>query len=258
MWRIIGFPTCFTRTLPSTTTIVHPVFLMTKGNFSTPGTSQASRISVGGRRNRVVRNQDCVKRVVVASAERAAQLRSMNLHQREQFLQAEHSVTAPSSDFDYDGINNEMDLPSIIPPIGEEGFAVSHDGREMELYEELGHALSCQRIRINDRNRHDHTARLVYAWADQYKALVDAYLQFRHQNPLLASLDTSIPASEDTFSICVIDIFKRQQGSLPLQPTVAITIQTLEAYRQTHRVYPRLSIHAEAKKLCHLHSKLME
>ncbi|KAG1859304.1 hypothetical protein F4604DRAFT_1882800 [Suillus subluteus] len=42
-------------------------------------------------------------------------------------------------------------------------------------------------------------------------------------------------------------------GSSPLQPTVAITIRTLEAYRQTHRVCPRLSIHAEAKKLCHLH-----
>lgn len=117
-----------------------------------------------------------------------------------------------------------MDLPSIIPPIGEEGFAVSHGGGEMELYEELGHALSCQqcvisyfsyylslmglsRIRIDDHDRHDCTARLVYAWADQYEALVDAYLQFHHQNPLLASLDTSIPASEDTFSICIVDIF---------------------------------------------------
>jgi len=43
-------------------------------------------------------------------------------------------------------------------------------------------------------------------------------------------------------------------GSSPLQPTVAITIRTLEVYRQTHRVCPRLSIHAEAKKLCHLHN----
>ncbi|KAG1844624.1 hypothetical protein DFJ58DRAFT_664728 [Suillus subalutaceus] len=39
----------------------------------------------------------------------------------------------------------------------------------------------------------------------------------------------------------------------PIKPTVAITIHTLEVNRQTHRVCPHLSIHAEAKKLCHLH-----
>ncbi|KAG2051489.1 hypothetical protein BDR06DRAFT_983575 [Suillus hirtellus] len=43
-------------------------------------------------------------------------------------------------------------------------------------------------------------------------------------------------------------------GSLPVKPSVAITIWTLAVYRQTHRVCPRLSIHAEAKKLCHLHN----
>ncbi|KAH7908745.1 hypothetical protein BJ138DRAFT_1203757 [Hygrophoropsis aurantiaca] len=42
-------------------------------------------------------------------------------------------------------------------------------------------------------------------------------------------------------------------GSAPIKPTVAITIRTLAVYRQTHRVCPRLSIHAEAKKLCHMH-----
>ncbi|KAG2118322.1 hypothetical protein DEU56DRAFT_930524 [Suillus clintonianus] len=36
-------------------------------------------------------------------------------------------------------------------------------------------------------------------------------------------------------------------------PSVAITVRTLAVYRQTHRVCPRLSIHAEAKKLCHMH-----
>ncbi|KAG1900852.1 uncharacterized protein F5891DRAFT_1188350 [Suillus fuscotomentosus] len=159
------------------------------------------------------------------------------------------------------------------PPIGKEGFAVSHGGGEMELYKELGHVLSCQwciitchffyylpltelsRICIDDRDRHDHTARLACAWADQYKALVDAYLKFCHQNPLLANLNTSTAVLEDTFSINIVDIFERQQGvfshcsphihvslmthgcisSSPLQPTVAITIRTLEAYCQMHR-----------------------
>jgi hypothetical protein len=43
-------------------------------------------------------------------------------------------------------------------------------------------------------------------------------------------------------------------GSSPLAPTVAISIRTLAAYRQTHRVCPRLSIQAEVRKLCHLHA----
>jgi hypothetical protein len=112
----------------------------------------------------------------------------------------------------------------VSSPPGEKGFIVSHGGGEMELYEELGHALSCQwcvisnfsyylslmglsRTCIDDCDRHDHTARLVSAWADQYEALVDIYLQFNHQNPSLASLNTSIPASDETFLICVVDIF---------------------------------------------------
>ncbi|KAG1717677.1 hypothetical protein EDB19DRAFT_1899909 [Suillus lakei] len=53
----------------------------------------------------------------------------------------------------------------------------------------------------------------------------------------------------DQFTIEVVDIF----GSSPIRPTVAITIRTLDVYRQSHRVTPRFSIHAEAKMLCFLH-----
>ncbi|EIW76037.1 hypothetical protein CONPUDRAFT_39384, partial [Coniophora puteana RWD-64-598 SS2] len=42
-------------------------------------------------------------------------------------------------------------------------------------------------------------------------------------------------------------------GCSPIQPTVAVTLRSLEAFRQAHRVCPRLSIHAQAKMLCHLH-----
>ncbi|KAG1750032.1 uncharacterized protein EDB91DRAFT_1235444 [Suillus paluster] len=42
-------------------------------------------------------------------------------------------------------------------------------------------------------------------------------------------------------------------GASPIMPTVAITLHTLAVYCQTHCVCPRLSIHAEVKKLCHLH-----
>ncbi|KAG1738873.1 uncharacterized protein EDB91DRAFT_1237656 [Suillus paluster] len=149
-----------------------------------------------------------------------------------------------------------MDLSSIIPPIGEEGFAVSHGGGEMELYEELGHALSCQQIHIDDCDRHDHTARLVYAWADQYEALhPSTQVSQLPKTPFQYALLTS---SQGVFSHCLphinVSLMTRGCiGSSPLQPTVAITIRTLEAYRQMHRVCLRLSIHAEVKKLCHLH-----
>lgn len=43
-------------------------------------------------------------------------------------------------------------------------------------------------------------------------------------------------------------------GSSPLHPPLAISLRTLENYRQTHRVCPRLSIQAEVRKLCHLHN----
>ncbi|KAG2743944.1 hypothetical protein P692DRAFT_201682439, partial [Suillus brevipes Sb2] len=43
-------------------------------------------------------------------------------------------------------------------------------------------------------------------------------------------------------------------GCSPLYPTVAISIRTLAAYRQSHRTCPRFSIQAQCKALCHLHS----
>ncbi|KAG1727170.1 uncharacterized protein EDB91DRAFT_1061234, partial [Suillus paluster] len=43
-------------------------------------------------------------------------------------------------------------------------------------------------------------------------------------------------------------------GSSPIHPTTAITICTLNVYRQNHRVCPRFSIQAQAKMLCALHN----
>lgn len=43
-------------------------------------------------------------------------------------------------------------------------------------------------------------------------------------------------------------------GSSPTHPNVAIHISALECYRQLHRECPRLSIQAQVKALCHLHS----
>ena len=38
-----------------------------------------------------------------------------------------------------------------------------------------------------------------------------------------------------------------------MSPTLAISIRTLDAFRQFHRVCPRFSIQAQCKSLCHLH-----
>lgn len=41
-------------------------------------------------------------------------------------------------------------------------------------------------------------------------------------------------------------------GSSPLQPTLAFSIRTLAAYRQSHRTCPRFSIEAQCRMLCHM------
>ncbi|KAH7903213.1 hypothetical protein BJ138DRAFT_1020992, partial [Hygrophoropsis aurantiaca] len=43
-------------------------------------------------------------------------------------------------------------------------------------------------------------------------------------------------------------------GASPITPNVAITLRSLRLYRETHRVCPRFSIHAEAKKICRMHN----
>lgn len=78
--------------------------------------------------------------------------------------------------------------------------------------------------RVDDRDRHDRTARLALAWESQYDALVDAYLQFRYERPSLAPLDANIIGSEDVFSIDVVDIFGELQ--IPSQHVLTVTFRT--------------------------------
>ncbi|RDX39811.1 hypothetical protein OH76DRAFT_1424081, partial [Lentinus brumalis] len=42
-------------------------------------------------------------------------------------------------------------------------------------------------------------------------------------------------------------------GTAPVNPSVAISFQVFETYRQYHRVCPRLSVQAHVRALCHLH-----
>jgi hypothetical protein len=48
-------------------------------------------------------------------------------------------------------------------------------------------------------------------------------------------------------------IYHGYLGCSPLHPTIAISLCTLAAYRQSHRTCPRFSIQAQCKALCHLH-----
>ncbi|KAG2114526.1 hypothetical protein DEU56DRAFT_933756 [Suillus clintonianus] len=48
-------------------------------------------------------------------------------------------------------------------------------------------------------------------------------------------------------------IYHGYLGCSPLHPTVAISLRTLAAYRQSHRTCPRFSVQAQCKALCHLH-----
>jgi hypothetical protein len=41
-------------------------------------------------------------------------------------------------------------------------------------------------------------------------------------------------------------------GTAPITPNAAFTLRTLELYRITHRVCPRLSMEAEVRILCQL------
>ncbi|KAG1832628.1 hypothetical protein DFJ58DRAFT_870250 [Suillus subalutaceus] len=80
-----------------------------------------------------------------------------------------------------------MDVDTMFPPPGEEGFSFSHGAEEISLYADL-------------------------------------------------------------------EQITTERSSSPLHPTVAITIHTLNVFRQTHCVCPHYSINAEVKRLAFLHN----
>ena len=59
--------------------------------------------------------------------------------------------------------------------------------------------------------------------------------------------------SDDTYANVML-IRHGCLGSSPLYPTVAIMLQTLELYRQTHHTSPQFSIQSKVQMLCHMHN----
>jgi hypothetical protein len=66
---------------------------------------------------------------------------------------------------------------------------------------------------------------------------------------------------QSTFPVILGDVYPNETllrhgyiGCSPLQPTLAISVRTLAAYRQSHRSCPRYSIEAQCKMLCNMHN----
>ncbi|KAI0371571.1 hypothetical protein BV20DRAFT_922327, partial [Pilatotrama ljubarskyi] len=146
-----------------------------------------------------------------------------------------------------------------LPP-GEEAMFVSHAGGEEEL-------------RVDGRTRRDHVLVRTREWDVQREDLVDTYLQWQAGIPPRSA--TSDDGREEQWELHVVDFFARgsrsfsnpwpstrtnvtlalhgYMGTAPLQPSVAIGFKTLAAYRQLHRMCPRLSVQAQVRALCYLH-----
>ncbi|KAG1721787.1 hypothetical protein EDB19DRAFT_1835287 [Suillus lakei] len=217
------------------------------------GVSWKCSVHVGGKKTRTLRTgvlrqcQDDARELC------ASLLKKLPLTEHERLLTSETQQRGPNSspptlsdDFSF----YSMDIDSMIPPPGEEGFSVSHAGDEVTIYQELEELTTstANRQRLDTRDRSGRIALLASDWASQYEVLTDALLNYMH-NPLEPLEPPSSVNETNQFTIEVVDIF----GSSPIRLTVAITIRTLDVYRQSHRVTPRFSIHAEAKMLCFLH-----
>ncbi|EIW76532.1 hypothetical protein CONPUDRAFT_64281 [Coniophora puteana RWD-64-598 SS2] len=170
-----------------------------------------------------------------------------------------------------------MDFDQVLPAPGDEGFVQSHEGGEFQLYNDLKAMLSESRAkRYDGRDRSSRVADAAAKWDVQYEELADAYLEWQatplsptYPSPLDGATSTSPTPSPPAASAEAIPEGTASEpqpeasanplvrhglvGCSPSQPTVAISLRTLETYRQTHRVCPRMSIQAQAKMLCHMH-----
>ncbi|KAH7904704.1 hypothetical protein BJ138DRAFT_1235525 [Hygrophoropsis aurantiaca] len=250
-----------------------------RAHFSVPGVSKGVKIYTGQSRSaQTLRPNGLEQRQQAAHEERVAAIQRLDFRQRAALDNSNHGPFSqdlgPTSD---DGdASGAVDFEGALAPPGEEGFAVSHEGGEFNLYSELNELLAVRPTsqRVDDRIRSNRIAKAAMDWQVQYEDLTTTLLEYEHDPlvPLVSSADEI--STQDTFPMLVVDVFERNIlhfrrtssrinecllrhgciGASPIQPTVAITVRTLQLYRETHRVCPRFSIHAEAKKLCRMHN----
>ncbi|PCH35429.1 hypothetical protein WOLCODRAFT_111009 [Wolfiporia cocos MD-104 SS10] len=154
-------------------------------------------------------------------------------------------------------------------PLGDEGLLLSNAGGEDQLCEDL---FNNNRKRKDNRTRRDRISKMNKEWEAQLPILVDAYLAWQAGLAEAGLKDATV----EPWQMLVVNFFNTEirtftplsacartnevlvrggfLGTAPQLPTVAISFQVLEAYRQLHHVCPRLSIYAQVKALCRLHA----
>ncbi|KAG1860776.1 hypothetical protein F4604DRAFT_1930095 [Suillus subluteus] len=176
------------------------------------GVSWKCSVHVGGKKTRTLRTGVLRQCEDDACELCASLLKKLPLTEREQLLTSETQQCGPNSspptlsdDFSF----YSMDIDSMIPPPGEEGFSVSHAGDEVTIYWELEElTTSTAKQRLDTRDRSGRIALLASDWASQYEALTDALLNYMH-DPLEPLEPPSSVNETDQFTIEVVDIFDR-------------------------------------------------
>jgi hypothetical protein len=147
----------------------------------------------------------------------------MSLREHEQLLSAENqqSIANTSSD-GHDLASYTMDVDTMFPPPGEEGFSFSHGAEEILLYADLEQITTeCSRFvylshyfsltilnstycrHLDLRNRSGHVAQQLADWSTQYDVLTDVLLHYRHHHETTAPS----PTIYSSFSMEVVNIF---------------------------------------------------
>ncbi|KIM76723.1 hypothetical protein PILCRDRAFT_12594 [Piloderma croceum F 1598] len=206
------------------------------------------------------------ERIATASTRRQTRL---------QMLSAEDHAIASEMDHHYTTHDyGDTDNAYIAP--GDEGFEFSHGGGEYADFDSFrtGFGELAGR-RVDDRTRRDRTDVCSENWEKQTDALVVSYLEWKAADEKMDSEGSAADNDDHTIGMRVIveelDVFYRTMntyymrqsdvysnaalvrggclGTAPLFPSTAFSLRTLEVYRQTHRVCPRVSIQAEVRPL---------
>ncbi|KIM59578.1 hypothetical protein SCLCIDRAFT_1185807 [Scleroderma citrinum Foug A] len=180
--------------------------------------------------------------------------------------------------FEDQGMDVHYDLPAPFNSPDSD-----HDSGSDDEFSRLSEHVSGW-CRADAQDHRDCTELQTNQWNAQITHLVDAYLDFHSRDshdgfPAEEPAEIEVPAVLPPGSVSgieLVDIFTRCKATLiarthhvfpnenliyhgylgcsPVHPTVAISLHTLAAFRQTHRACPRFSIQAQCKALCHLHN----
>ncbi|KAG1843584.1 hypothetical protein DFJ58DRAFT_731531 [Suillus subalutaceus] len=135
----------------------------------------------------------------------------MSLREREQLLSAENQQSVANTSTPPDGhgpASYTMDVDTMFPPPGEEGFSFSHGEKRYHCMRNWRKSqLKAQGSCLDLRDRSGRVAQQLADWSTQYNDLTDALLHYHHRDHQTTAPS---PAIDSSFSIKVIDIFDAQ------------------------------------------------